>query len=180
MNKPVAILGVLVAVGAVVGASRWLATEPAPLPSAMPAALAPVPAGRPAPAAAPQPAVPRDETDEVPAANATALKRDSDARSPFGHASGQGDVEAQLSTSPEYPESDAEAGSDGTGLAPALAETRAMLADLLAEAGAEGAAEAEVLVDARAALEGLLEDPDPAVREQVAGLLEVLGGAVPQ
>lgn len=174
MNKSIAIVGAVVATGAAILSYRSLRMEPALVLDTAPAVNAPLPAARARDTALAEPRA-VSPAAETPAALAGGVDRDTDERSPLGHGSGQGDVETQLSTSPDYPERGPE--SAGSSLAPALADTRATLEELLAEAGPEALAEAGALADTRAALEDLLEDPDPAVREQVAALLEVLGSA---
>lgn len=120
------------------------------------------PLGRPAPVA-----------DVEPAAELTA-----DERSPFGHAT---DAQAQADGEPALPEGAPRAAGDATSMAPLLADARATLGKLLDEAAddPDAAAELGALLADRAPLEALLEDPDPAVREEAAALLDLLGRRAP-
>lgn len=121
-----------------------------------------------APVARPAPA----ESSE-PAAEPTP-----DERSRFGHTTDESVQADQESVSPEGAPRVA---GDATSMAPLLKDARATLEKLLEEAADEpdAAAELGALLADRAPLEGLLEDPDPAVREEAAALLELLGRSAP-
>jgi hypothetical protein len=103
-----------------------------------------------------------------------------DERSPFGHAGTEQIQPDHQTTTPEGPPTDA--AGDATSLAPLLTDAHATLTQLLAEAEGDPEATAELaaLLGSSAPLEALLEDPDPAVREEAAKLLDVLGSSTAQ
>jgi hypothetical protein len=132
----------------------------------------------------PRPTEPRAAPVAAPAVRATPdtpgephAEPTADERSPFGHA-GEEQVQADhVTTIAEGPPR--EATGDATSLAPLLTDAHATLEQLLADAAGDPDARAELvaLLGDGAAFDALLEDPDPAVREEAAKLLEVLGRA---
>ena len=103
-----------------------------------------------------------------------------DERSPFGHAleeQVQPDHETTIAGGPPT-----DAAGDATSLAPLLTDAHATLTQLLADAEGDPEATAELaaLRGLSAPLEALLEDPDPAVREEAAKLLQALGSTTAQ
>jgi len=104
-----------------------------------------------------------------------------DERSPFGHALQervQPDHETTIAGGPPP-----DAAGDATSLAPLLTDAHASLAQLLADADGDPEATAELAAlrgTIGAPLEALLEDPDPAVREEAAKLLEALASTTAQ
>jgi hypothetical protein len=170
VNKTVAAIALVVTIATAAGAFRLLWTPPAPAESrAAPMPVAAEPASRPA-----EPPAAEAATAAAPAVADTSEHSDED--SPFGHASGQKFKGFQVSTRPAYPER--EAAANGASMAPALANVRAELEALLADAGPDAAGQALAFGDANeSALAELLTDADPAVREEAAALLKLLGAA---
>lgn len=183
MRKVVIVAGVVGVLGAGIAGYGLLRTgdqlgqlgarlprhEP-PAPVIEPPAAAP----RAAPSAMPQPApVP-------PRAEPAAVTLTADERSPFGHA-----TDAQLQPDHEATIAEAAAGEasgDAKSLAPLLSDAHETLAQLIADAEGDADAKAELaaLLGSGTPFEALLEDPDPAVREEAAKLLAVLGRTAAQ
>jgi len=130
---------------------------------------------------------PREVTVAAPTAHvaesASAPRADEltpDERSPFGHDGGEQLQSDHETTIAEGPPKEDEA--DARSLAPLLSDARATLRQLLADADGDPDARAEVaaLLGSATPFDALLEDPDPAVREEAAKLVEVLRGSTPQ
>ncbi len=102
-----------------------------------------------------------------------------DERSPFGHAGNEQIQPDHETTIAEGPPADA---GDATSLAPLLADAHVTLTQLLADAEGDPDAKAELaaLLGSSSPLEALLDDPDPAVREEAAKLLQVLASSTAQ
>jgi len=125
--------------------------------------------------AAPAAGAVAEVSGEPPADELTA-----DERSPFGHALEEQVQPDHETTIARRPRTDAT--GDATSLTPLLTDAHATLTQLLADAEGDPDANAELaaLLGSSAPLQALLEDPDPAVREEAAKLLEVLGSSTVQ